>query len=111
MEICCVRKLVCGFSNVNYFPFFPQQASSVVKDKVFISNKVAQLFALAFRADYTRRWPSFFVDLLQSLSLGERVVDMYLHILMAIDSDVVDRDIVHTLQVGVNVVFNGSPGQ
>ncbi|KAK2192614.1 hypothetical protein NP493_26g07059 [Ridgeia piscesae] len=74
------------------------QASSVVKDKVFISNKVAQLFALAFRADYTRRWPSFFVDLLQSLSLGERVVDMYLHILMAIDSDVVDRDIVHTLQ-------------
>ena len=25
---------------------------------------------------------------------------MYLHILMAIDSDVVDREIMHTLQVG-----------
>ena len=103
-----MRKLVCSFSNVNYIPFFPQQASSVVKDKVFISNKVAQLFALAFRADYTRQWPSFFVDLLQSLSLGERVVDMYLHILMAIDSDVVDRDIVHTVQVGVNAVFKAT---
>ena len=94
------------FTISDYFLFSPLQVSSVVKDKPFLRNKVAQLFALSFRADYTRRWPSFFADLLQSLSLGERVVDMYLHILMAIDTDVVDREIVHTLQVGFNVEYH-----
>lgn len=65
-------------------------------DKIFIRNKAAQLFALVFVCDYPKRWPSFFTDLLQTLSLGPRAVDLYLRVLLAIDSEVVDREIVHS---------------
>ena len=50
-------------------------------------------------SDYPSRWPSFFDDLLQSLSFGTVAVDIYLRVLMSIDSEVVDREIVHTVQV------------
>lgn len=61
------------------------------------------MFALAFVTDYTSRWPQFFADLLKGLggSGGEAVVDMYLRVLTSIDSEVVDRDISHTPQVGL----------
>ena len=52
-------------------------------------------------ADYPQRWPSFFDDLLATLRLGARCVDLYLRILRTIDSEVVDRDIVHSAQVRV----------
>lgn len=49
--------------------------------------------------DYPQRWPTFFSDLIQTLNLGMKAVDLFLRILMAIDSEVVDRDIVHTTKV------------
>ncbi len=58
------------------------------------------MFALACTVDYPQRWPTFFTDLLQSLGLGTVAVDIYLRVLRAIDSDVVDRDISHSQEVG-----------
>lgn len=46
--------------------------------------------------DYPKRWPNFFTDLLQTLSLGPQAVDLYIRVLLAIDSEVVDREIVHS---------------
>jgi exportin-T len=69
-------------------------------DKSFIRNKAAQIFSLAFVVDYPHKWPIFFNDVLQSFTLGQpAAVDMYLRILVAIDTEVVDREIIHTPQV------------
>ena len=57
------------------------------------------MFLYACLCDYPRRWPSFFDDLLKLLPLGVAAVDMYLRVLLVIDSEVVDKDIVHTDQV------------
>lgn len=81
----------------HYCIFF--QSISGGGDKTFIRNKAAQIFALAFITDYPRYWSSFFADLLQCLNFGQPAIDMYLRVLMAIDSEVVDREIVHTDQV------------
>lgn len=72
------------------------QVSQPVQDKVFIRNKAAQIFALVFVCDYPKRWPNFFTDLLQTLSLGPNAIDLYLRVLLAIDSEVVDREILHS---------------
>ncbi|KAK4305520.1 hypothetical protein Pmani_022598 [Petrolisthes manimaculis] len=65
-------------------------------EKVFIQNKTAQLMSLVFVVDYPTRWPSFITDLLSTLSLGPHAVQLYLRTLMAIDTEVVDREIIHT---------------
>jgi exportin-T len=71
----------------------------VTTEKPFILNKVAQLFVNACLADYPRRWPTFFDDLIRAMALGSAVVDLCMRILMALDGEVVDRDIVHSDQV------------
>ncbi|XP_075712993.1 exportin-T isoform X1 [Rhinoderma darwinii] len=65
-------------------------------EKTFIRNKAAQVFALVFVTDYLTTWPKFFFDILSVVGLNPRGVDLYLRILMAIDAEVVDRDIIHT---------------
>lgn len=75
-----------------------QQGSGQTQDKSFLKNKISQIISLAFVVDYPSRWSSFFSDLLQTLNMGPVAVDMYLRVLLAIDSEVVDRDIVHTPQ-------------
>ncbi|XP_064632186.1 exportin-T-like [Lineus longissimus] len=72
------------------------QSCSGNLDKSFIRNKAAQIFSLTFIVDYPHKWPTFFSDILQSFTLGQPAVDMYLRILVAIDSEVVDREIVHS---------------
>ena len=57
---------------------------------------MAQIFSLVFVADYPNRWPTFFSDLLQTLALGSRAVDNYLRVLLAMDAEVVDRDVMHS---------------
>lgn len=49
--------------------------------------------------DYPRRWSLFFDNLVESVALGPSAVDLYLRILLAVDGEVVDRDIAHTDQV------------
>ncbi|CAN7989362.1 unnamed protein product, partial [Ixodes hexagonus] len=72
------------------------QVYSPTPEKVFIRNKVAQVVCWVFLLDYPARWPDFFPDLLNTLSLGGPAIDMYLRILLAINGDIADRDIPHT---------------
>ncbi|XP_043943980.1 exportin-T [Protopterus annectens] len=65
-------------------------------EKAFIRNKASQVFALLFVAEYLTKWLSFFFDILSIVCLNPQGVDLYLRILMAIDAEVVDREIVHT---------------
>lgn len=65
-------------------------------EKVYIQNKTAQLLSLVFVVDYPARWPSFIADLLSMLQLGPQAVNLYLKILLAIDAEVVDREIMHS---------------
>lgn len=75
------------------------QGSEGTQDRSFIRNKIGQIISLAFVQDYPHRWPSFFTDLLQTVSPNHHSIDIYLRVLLAIDSDVVDREIVHTAEV------------
>ncbi|XP_007893474.1 exportin-T isoform X1 [Callorhinchus milii] len=70
-------------------------------EKTFIRNKAAQVFAILFITEYLTKWPKFFFDILSVVGLNPRGVDLYLRVLMAIDAEVVDRDIVHTAEVNV----------
>ncbi|XP_069485879.1 exportin-T isoform X2 [Ambystoma mexicanum] len=72
------------------------QTQSSQAEKTFIRNKAAQVFALVFVAEYLTKWPKFFFDILSIVGLNPRGIDLYLRILMAIDAEVVDRDVVHT---------------
>lgn len=64
-------------------------------EKPFIRNKAAQVFALTFVMEYLTLWPKFFFDILSLVGLNPHGVDIYLRTLMAIDAEVVDRDILH----------------
>ncbi|XP_069830556.1 exportin-T isoform X2 [Dendropsophus ebraccatus] len=72
------------------------QMHNAQPEKTFIRNKAAQVFALVFVTEYLTTWPKFFFDILSVVGLNPRGVDLYLRILMAIDAEVVDRDIIHT---------------
>ncbi|XP_048840730.1 exportin-T isoform X2 [Brienomyrus brachyistius] len=72
------------------------QLMSAQSEKVFIRNKAAQVFALTFVTEYLTQWPKFFFDILSLIGLNPRGVDLYLRMLMAIDAEVVDRDIQHS---------------
>ena len=62
------------------------------------------MFALIFSREYLTSWPTFPQDIMVA-TLGENVSDfganIYLKILLAIDSEVVDRTIDHTTEVGL----------
>ncbi|KAF7646004.1 hypothetical protein LDENG_00195140 [Lucifuga dentata] len=72
------------------------QLMSAQQEKPFIRNKAAQVFALTFIMEYLTLWPKFFFDILSLVGLNPHGVDVYLRTLMAIDAEVVDRDILHT---------------
>lgn len=69
-----------------------------LNEKKFLRNKAAQIFSLVFVRDYPHRWITFFTDLIQTLGFGPQAVDHFLRVLMAIDSEVTDRDIPHTAE-------------
>ncbi|XP_033994291.1 exportin-T isoform X1 [Trematomus bernacchii] len=71
------------------------QLMNAEPEKPFIRNKAAQVFALTFVMEYLTLWPKFFFDILTLVGLNPRGVDVYLRTLMAIDGEVVDRDILH----------------
>uniref|UniRef100_A0A8D3E807 Exportin-T n=1 Tax=Scophthalmus maximus TaxID=52904 RepID=A0A8D3E807_SCOMX len=72
------------------------QLMSAQPEKPFIRNKAAQVFALTFIMEYLTLWPKFFFDVLTLVGLNPHGVDIYLRTLMAIDGEVVDRDILHS---------------
>lgn len=65
-------------------------------EKSFIRNKAAQVLALTFVMEYLTLWPKFFFDILSLVGSNPHGVDIYLRTLMAIDAEVVDRDIMHS---------------
>ncbi|MCJ8736224.1 hypothetical protein PDJAM_G00256470 [Pangasius djambal] len=71
------------------------QLMSRQPEKPFIKNKAAQVFALTFVMEYLTLWPKFFFDVLSLVGLNPHGLDIYLRTLMAIDAEVVDRDILH----------------
>lgn len=76
-------------------------------EKPFIKNKAAQVFALTFIMEYLTLWPKFFFDVLSLVGLNPYGLDIYLRTLMAIDAEVVDRDILHgpEVQLSTNVLL------
>ncbi len=72
---------------------------NVQPEKPFIRNKAAQVFALTFVMEYLTLWPKFFFDTLSLVGLNPHGVDIYLRTLMAIDAEVVDRDVLHSPEV------------
>ncbi|KAL7641021.1 UNVERIFIED_CONTAM: hypothetical protein RMT77_008158 [Armadillidium vulgare] len=80
----------------NVFQWMSSICLSSTHEKLFIRNKTAQLLSLIFIVDYISRWPTFIDDLLSMQQHGPNAVDLYLKILLAIDAEVVDRDILHT---------------
>lgn len=75
------------------------QLASAQPEKVFVRNKAAQVFALTFVMEYLTLWPKFFFDVLLLVGLNPNGVDVYLRTLMAIDAEVVDRDVLHSPEV------------
>lgn len=74
-----------------------------MNEKVFIARKAAQLFAIVAVIDFPKKWNSFFQDIIQTCKWNDSNADFYLKILLAIDTEVVDREIPHTLEVLVLV--------
>lgn len=85
------------------WPFSLLQLMNTQPEKPFIRNKAAQVFALTFVMEYLTLWPKFFFDILSLVGLNPHGVDIYLRTLMAIDGEVVDRDILHTPEVRYTV--------
>jgi len=49
---------------------------------------MGQIFSLVFVKDFPLRWPSFFTDLVGTLSFGRTAVEFYLIVLSTMDSEV-----------------------
>lgn len=73
-----------------------QQVNRKANEKNFLTRKAAQLFALVSLIDFPHRWPSFFNDLMVTSQWSVGNADFYLKCLMAIHSEIVDREIPHT---------------
>lgn len=93
-----VRRCVFKVSS-NSLCFPPLQLMNSQPEKPFIRNKAAQVFALTFVMEYLTLWPKFFFDILSLVGLNPHGVDIYLRTLMAIDAEVVDRDVLHLPEV------------
>lgn len=94
----CLRSS-CRWLMGFFVPFPRLQLMNAQPEKPFIRNKAAQVFALTFVMEYLTLWPKFFFDILSLVGLNPHGVDIYLRTLMAIDAEVVDRDILHSLEV------------
>lgn len=51
---------------------------------------MGQIFSLVCVKDYPHRWPTFFSDLVGTLSFGRAAVEFYLVVLSAMDTEVCD---------------------
>uniref|UniRef100_A0A8C6Y6J3 Exportin-T n=1 Tax=Naja naja TaxID=35670 RepID=A0A8C6Y6J3_NAJNA len=95
-NILCAEALAQRIYSDDHIKFFCFQMVNSQSEKTFIRNKAAQVFALLFVTEYLTKWPKFFFDILSVVGLNPRGVDLYLRILMAVDAELVDRDVVHT---------------
>lgn len=78
------------------------QVTGPKTEKTYIKNKLAQLVSLIFVVDYPTQWSSFFSDMMQFAAIDHNAADLYLRILKAIDVEVVDREVSHTVEVFID---------
>uniref|UniRef100_A0A1X7VQY9 Exportin-T n=1 Tax=Amphimedon queenslandica TaxID=400682 RepID=A0A1X7VQY9_AMPQE len=84
-------------------------SSNVHNLKPFVKNKMAQILSLTVITDYPHKWPQFFNNVLCLLggqdsalnSSQSSTIDMYLRTLLAIDNEIVDREVIHTQEENV----------
>jgi exportin-T len=72
------------------------QTTRKANEKNFLTKKSAQLFALVSLIDFPLRWPTFFNDLMATSLWSVGNADFYLKVLLAIDSEIVDREMPRT---------------
>jgi exportin-T len=60
---------------------------------VTILNKMAHLFALVFVNEFPAKWQTFFPDICSMVNVSPAAADRFLRIILAIDEEVVDRDV------------------
>ena len=72
------------------------QTTRKANEKNFLTKKSAQLFALVSLIDFPTRWPTFFNDLMATAIWSVGNADFYLKVLLAIDSEIVDRELPRT---------------
>ncbi|EGT42951.1 hypothetical protein CAEBREN_13713 [Caenorhabditis brenneri] len=86
LDVMVIRNFLLHYTKIS--------RSSPVDQPAFLTNKMAHIFSLVFAADFPERWSSFFNDLFFSGNINERkVAFFYLKVLLAIDTEVVNRDI------------------
>lgn len=81
------------------------QTARKSNEKNFITRKAAQLFSLVSLIDFPNRWPTFFNDLMSTITWSEGNADFYLKVLIAIDQEIVDRDLPKTQEEMNAVAF------
>lgn len=64
----------------------------------FVKNKLAQIIVILIYIDYPSEWPSVFLDMLNHLSKGPVVVDMFCRILNTLDEEVISLDFPRTAE-------------
>ncbi|UMM29933.1 hypothetical protein L5515_012046 [Caenorhabditis briggsae] len=82
----------------NFLLHYTKTSRSSPEDQpVFLTNKMAHIFSLVFAADFPERWSTFFNDLFFNDNITDRkVAFFYLKVLLAVDVEVVNRDIQRT---------------
>ena len=81
------------------------QITRRVNEKNFLTRKAAQLFALVSLIDFPSKWPTFFNDLMQTFRWSLGNADFYLKVLLAIDCEIVDREIPRTPEENNLITF------
>jgi exportin-T len=81
------------------------QINRKASEKNFLTKKAAQLFALVSLIDFPSRWATFFADLIVTCQWSVGNADFYLKCLMAIDSEIVDREIPRTPEEANVITF------
>ena len=59
----------------------------------FLRNKNAQTIVAIAAQEYPEEWPTFFQDLLSTLSSGPEAVDLFCRILVSVDDDIISLEV------------------
>lgn len=81
------------------------QTQRRANEKNFLTRKAAQLFALVSLIDFPTKWPTFFNDLMSTCKWSSGNSDFYLKVLLAIDCEIVDREIPRTPEENNLITF------
>lgn len=89
--------LMLAFGNFNLDdPSVTDTAIPMSSRPIFVRNKLAQLIVMLVYIEYPAEWPSAFLDMLNALSKGPVVVDMFIRVFNALDEEVISFDFPRT---------------